>query len=375
MSTQRLLLVIDDPFLSRFYREKLEAVGYEVELAGDVSHGLDSLQAERPQVLVLDPILPGSDALQSIEAIRSAEATRDLPILVLPTPHYALSQRLEAEPGVTMLTSTSNPLGELLKHISEMVAGSAPQNEASLMHATLPDDQWKTGAVEAALGSVAEMRHRLHDLVRAGADTQPLSGLLQQVHRLSGQTGLLSRGSLTTISIALEVMIFNLDLYPERLDALSLRTLGQAIDFLAILLTDGTYTRVPEIDSAHIMIIEDEASARELIIAAMELVGLHAKGLDTPNHGLSDLGGTPYDLIFLDINLPEMNGFDLCNKVRCLPLHERTPIVFLTGMTSFHNRVQSSLSGGNDFIGKPFNVAELGVKALMWVMKGKLGLN
>ena len=54
------------------------------------------------------------------------------------------------------------------------------------------------------------------------------------------------------------------------------------------------------------------------------------------------------DLIFLDINLPEMNGFELCSKVRALPLHERTPIVFLTGMASFQNRVQSSLSGGNE---------------------------
>jgi hypothetical protein len=36
--------------------------------------------------------------------------------------------------------------------------------------------------------------------------------------------------------------------------------------------------------------------------------------------------------------------------------------------------VQSSLSGGNDFVGKPFNVAELGLKALIWVLKGQLGL-
>jgi DNA-binding response OmpR family regulator len=107
----------------------------------------------------------------------------------------------------------------------------------------------------------------------------------------------------------------------------------------------------------------------------MDIVGLKAKGSGTPNLGLSMLGAESCDLIFLDINLPEMNGFELCNKVRALPLHERTPIVFLTGMNSFQNRVQSNLSGGNDFIGKPFNVAELGVKALIWVMKGRLGLN
>jgi DNA-binding response OmpR family regulator len=374
MNSKRLLLLIDDPFLSRFHREKMEAAGFQVDLARDLAHGLDLLQADRPDVLVLDSVLPGSDAVQSLDSIRAAGVGSELPIIVLPTPHYSVSQRLESDPQVRLLKPSSNPLGELFQRVSELLQGQK-KDEGALMLATLPDESWRMGAVDAAQQSVCEMRHLLHDLSRPGADAQLLGGILQQVHRLSAQAGLLSRNALTNITIALEVMVYNLTLYPERFDALSLRTLTQAVDFLSLLLHDGTYSRMPEFDSAHIMIIEDEASARELIIAAMELVGLQANGLESPNGGLSALGSKAYDLIFLDINLPEMNGFDLCNKVRSLPLHERTPIVFLTGMASFQNRVQSSLSGGNDFIGKPFNVAELGVKALMWVMKGKLGLN
>ena len=69
-----------------------------------------------------------------------------------------------------------------------------------------------------------------------------------------------------------------------------------------------------------------------------------------------------------------MSGFDLCTRARANPAHEKTPVVFITGMTTFQNRVQSSLSGGNDFIGKPFNIPELGLKALIWVFKGQLAL-
>jgi DNA-binding response OmpR family regulator len=374
MKSKRLLLLIDDPFLSRFYREKLEGAGFRVDLARDLGHGLDLLQAEHPDILVLDSVLPASDAVQSLESIRAGGVAAEMPIIVLPTPHYSLSQRLETDAQVQLLKPSSNPLGELFQRASELLYGKT-KDEGTLMLATLADENWRMGAVDAAQESVTEMRHLLHDLSRPGADARGLAGVLQHVHRLSAQVALLSRNALTNITIAIEVMVYNLTLYPERFDALSLRTLTQAVDFLSLLLRDGTYSRMPEFDSAHIMIIEDEASARELIIAAMELVGLHANGLETPNGGLSALGSKAYDLIFLDINLPEMNGFDLCNKVRSLPLHERTPIVFLTGMASFQNRVQSSLSGGNDFIGKPFNVAELGVKALMWVMKGKLGLN
>jgi len=56
-----------------------------------------------------------------------------------------------------------------------------------------------------------------------------------------------------------------------------------------------------------------------------------------------------------------------------ISMHEKTPVVFITGMATFQNRVQSSLSGGNDFVGKPFNLSELGLKALIWVYKGQLG--
>jgi len=374
MNSKRLLLVLDDPFLSRFYREKLEASGYNVDLASDVPNALDVLRSEKAGIVVLDPLLPGSDALQSVEAFREAGMADGLNIIILPTLHYTLAQRIEADPNLTLLKISSNPLGELLQHASR-ISGGGEKSEAALMIATLPDEEWKQFAVQASQQSVEEMRSKLHDLARSVVYHIPLAGVLQHLHRLVGQSGLLSRGSLTHIASALEVMVFNLAQFPDRFDPLALRTLSQAIDFIAILLRDGTYARVPELDSAQIMIIEDEESARQLIIAAMELVGLQATGEETPNGGLSGLGDRSFDLIFLDINLPQMNGFDLCNKVRSLPLHERTPIVFLTGMASFNNRVQSSLSGGNDFIGKPFNVAELGVKALMWVMKGRLGLN
>jgi CheY-like chemotaxis protein len=69
-----------------------------------------------------------------------------------------------------------------------------------------------------------------------------------------------------------------------------------------------------------------------------------------------------------------MNGFELCTRIRTLESHKRTPIVFLTGMATFQNKAQASLSGGNDFVGKPFHLPELGLKALIWILKGNLNL-
>ena len=80
------------------------------------------------------------------------------------------------------------------------------------------------------------------------------------------------------------------------------------------------------------------------------------------------------ELIFLDVNMPHMGGFELCQHIRQLAIHARTPIVFLTGLTTVENRVQSSLSGANDFVGKPFNLHELSVKALTLILKSSLGM-
>jgi CheY-like chemotaxis protein len=177
------------------------------------------------------------------------------------------------------------------------------------------------------------------------------------------------------VAASLEVLLYGMMCYPERVNPLTLRTLSQAVDFLSTLWEREMHLQPLDLQNSHVLIVEDEPSARDLIVAAMQMVGLNADGLETPGASLAVLSTQPFDLIFMDVNLPEMNGFEVCKKLRALSLHERTPVIFLTGMASFQNRVQSSLCGGNDFVGKPFNLAELGVKALIWLIRGRLGLS
>jgi CheY-like chemotaxis protein len=176
------------------------------------------------------------------------------------------------------------------------------------------------------------------------------------------------------LASALTVFAGDLHKLPEQLNPSTLRTFGQAADFLATMLDDLHRGRTRAIDTARVLIVEDDAAAGQMIQAAMQFVGLRSVWADSPATSLDRLARESFDLIFLDVGLPQMSGFDLCSKVRTLELHEKTPVVFLTGMATFQNRVQSSLSGGNDFVGKPFNLPELGVKALIWVFKGHLGL-
>ena len=77
----------------------------------------------------------------------------------------------------------------------------------------------------------------------------------------------------------------------------------------------------------------------------------------------------PFDLIFLDAEMPGLNGFELCGELRKLPTNKATPVIFVTSLTKFEVRAQSSLAGGNDLIAKPFLMMELAVKALTYLLK------
>ena len=91
-----------------------------------------------------------------------------------------------------------------------------------------------------------------------------------------------------------------------------------------------------------------------------------------PNAALNLLSENKFDLVFLDVDMPGMTGFELCTKLRALPQHKKTPVVFVTALSDFDSRTSSMMAGGNDFIAKPFLFIELTVKALIHVLRARL---
>jgi DNA-binding response OmpR family regulator len=94
--------------------------------------------------------------------------------------------------------------------------------------------------------------------------------------------------------------------------------------------------------------------------------------VEDPKAALDLLSKHTYDLVVLDVEMPEVNGYELCSKLRGFAANKRTPVVFVTALNSFESRANSSVSGGNDFIGKPFLFIELGVKALVHIWRTRL---
>jgi DNA-binding response OmpR family regulator len=123
---------------------------------------------------------------------------------------------------------------------------------------------------------------------------------------------------------------------------------------------------------ASILVVDDEAISRRAVTYALEKAKLSSTAVEHPDAALKLLAENPFDLVFLDVDMPGMNGFEVCTRLRTFVRNKATPVVFVTGLTDFESRANSTMSGGNDLIAKPFLFMELAVKALVFILRARL---
>jgi DNA-binding response OmpR family regulator len=127
-----------------------------------------------------------------------------------------------------------------------------------------------------------------------------------------------------------------------------------------------------KLGDTRVYVVDDDPNTCATVVDSLNLVGLHTNYALYSSAAVAELAANKYDLIILDVHLPEIDGFELCSHIRNMELHGDTPIFFVTGDTSLENRVKSSLRGGNEFIAKPFSIQEIALKALKAVITGQL---
>lgn len=371
MTQKRVLFLHEDRLLCDFFSDKLESAGFIVEVAHDGETGL-AIAAERlPHLVVVDPVLPGPSISKLVPKLRGLGGKNPLPVIALPNSRAIFSEAAQ-EMGAVALSRTAN----LAADLTNALASALNLDKATLFAKGLAfhgDNYWLNKSLGAAPDVLTDLRHSLHEMTRDGGAPGAFQQFYRRAHGFAEQMALLGEKPLHYLAAQIEALALDLVNLPEQVNASVLRTLSQALDFLATLLPNAVRTQLKDPSSAQVLVVDDEDGARKIIMAAMRMANLKSMAADTPTAALAALGVQGFDLIFLDVGLPEMTGFELCSKVRMISMHEKTPVVFITGMATFQNRVQSSLSGGNDFVGKPFNLSELGLKALIWVYKGQLG--
>lgn len=120
---------------------------------------------------------------------------------------------------------------------------------------------------------------------------------------------------------------------------------------------------------ASLLIAEDEESLREALKLNMELEGYEVTTVDNGPAVIKAVKNEYFDLIILDIMLPDMDGITVCETIRMQ--HNDVPILFLSARNSGADRVEGLKKGGDDYLTKPFNLEELLLRVDKLVTKNK----
>jgi two-component system response regulator MtrA len=110
----------------------------------------------------------------------------------------------------------------------------------------------------------------------------------------------------------------------------------------------------------HVLLVEDDPSIREVTALALERAGFRVTTSGDGRDGLSRAQRDTFDLILLDVMLPGLDGFEVCKEIRRA---SRVPILMLTARTDTIDVVVGLESGADDYVKKPFDVAELVARA------------
>ena len=105
-----------------------------------------------------------------------------------------------------------------------------------------------------------------------------------------------------------------------------------------------------------VLLVEDEENLASLVAAYLEQEGYRVASVGTGADALRTLEQTPVRLVVLDLNLPDMDGLDVCRQIR---IRSSVPIVMLTARDEEADRLAGLGAGADDYLGKPFSPKEL----------------
>ena len=120
-----------------------------------------------------------------------------------------------------------------------------------------------------------------------------------------------------------------------------------------------------------ILVVDDEENISFLVESALRLVGMQTQCAATGRDAIAAATSFQPDVIVLDVMLADLNGFDVLRRLR--DSGQLMPVIFLSARDSTDDRVQGLTIGGDDYMVKPFAVAELVARVQLALRRSGMG--
>jgi two-component system sensor histidine kinase/response regulator len=117
-------------------------------------------------------------------------------------------------------------------------------------------------------------------------------------------------------------------------------------------------------EDASIMVVDDQPANLKLLEDMLKVRGYKVRSFPRGRLALAAAVQNPPDLFLLDINMPEMNGYEVCQSLKSNPELSAAPVIFLSALSATEDKVKAFQVGGADYITKPFQLEEVQARVL-----------
>ncbi len=384
---KKVLIIEDDPIVGHVYRNRLEKEGFTVDVCADGQAGYYRLYEMKPDALLLDLMLPKINGIALLKKIRAMREFEKLPVVVFTNAYVANMIHESFSAGASAVYNKSSVTPRQIIDVINTLLSPPVENPLGVPvaapEAPAPANSQEDYVFQSELtksfhsstsGLVNEMRRLLQETSKAqeAARAPQVETLFRKVRSFASSASMAGLPTLAKMGAAIEALVKEMIDKPKTITASTLRTTAHAIDFFAELSKPGLPGDLADNPPIDILIVDDDLLSRRAIVYALEKAFLKATAVEDGEAALAKAKSTRFDLIFLDVNMPGMNGFELCDKLRSETPNKSTPVVFVTGSADFQARAQSTLRGASDVIAKPFMFIELTVKALTFALRHRI---
>ena len=111
--------------------------------------------------------------------------------------------------------------------------------------------------------------------------------------------------------------------------------------------------------SGTILVADDQASNRELLEELLTAEGYKVASVSSGAAALEQMSIVPVDLVLLDVMMPDLTGFEVCEKIKANPDTYLIPVILVTALSDKHDRIEGIRAGADDFLTRPVDRTEL----------------
>lgn len=388
---------------------------YEIDVAADGQSGYYAISERRPLAVILDVTIGEMEPLAVMGKIRAQKKFSTLPFLILVEsfPDDLADDALNAGALAVFSKSEAGYLEEIQQTLSSHFAPSGSRGgvakhvtraESRLSHPAQPVHPSKApkgvdwtpiaGLVSEEPEVAGNEFHQLQELFAenfnsrvhvarqafvvfmtakdAASRASYFEKFYKTVASLRAEAAQCELTGLLRLLDPLERRTKELRENVENASAASRQVLANAVDLMAAM--NHQVSELPALNRLNptALVMDDEAVSRRAITLGLEKAQIRVTAVDSGEAAIRESEVSRFDLFLLDVEMPGMNGFAVCVRLRAMQQNRETPILFISALDDLRSRASSKISGGNQFITKPVNFLELSITANALILKQRL---